>query len=63
MKRDRRGVTRRQIAAAFLAAPAVAQTPPVSDLEAVRRQTQQTREQLRKFKVPQLLEPSFAFRP
>jgi len=63
---NRTGVTRRQLAAAVLAVPVPAQTPaakPADELEAARAQALKTREALRSFKVPQLLEPSFAFRP
>lgn len=59
-------VTRRQLGAALVAAPVAAQTPPakpVNELEAARTQARQSSEALRKFQVPQLLEPSFAFRP
>jgi hypothetical protein len=64
MKRP--GVTRRQMTAAVLASPAIAQTPPAKpadELEAARAQVRKRSEALRAFKVPQLLEPSFTFRP
>ena len=60
------GVTRRQLAAAMMAAPAVAQTPPAkpaNELEAARTEVSRAGDALRKFKVPQLVEPSFLFRP
>ena len=58
--------TRRQAALSMLAPAAAAaqQTPPPADeLEAARRQTQRSVDQLRAFKVPAATEPSFAFRP
>ena len=67
MEHPEGGLTRRQLGgAAALALPALAQTPPakpVGELEAARAQARQTSEQLRKFKAPMLLEPSFVFRP
>jgi hypothetical protein len=64
MKRS--GVTRRQLAAAMMAAPAAAQTPPAkpaNELEAARSEVRRASDTLRKFKVPQLLEPAITFRP
>ena len=67
MKRKSTGVTRRQLAAAIAAAPALAQAPPPAQpddyLAAAREQWKQTSATLRKFEVHQLLEPGFIFRP
>jgi hypothetical protein len=62
-QRDRRGMTRRQIAVAAFAAPAIAQTPQSDELQTARAQAKRNGDELRKFKIPQLLEPSFSFRP
>jgi hypothetical protein len=64
-------VTRRDLAAVLAALPLVAapaanpqtQTAPQDELAAARQRTQQTIDQLRRFKVPIATEPSFAFRP
>lgn len=69
MKRTSNALTRRDLAAAVAVvavSAAKAQTPPVTpvdELAAARAQSKQTSAALRKFSVPALLEPSFAFRP
>lgn len=59
-------MTRRELALALAAAPALAQQPAPSAAEietAAREQVTRTRDQLRNFKVPIATEPSFVFRP
>jgi hypothetical protein len=68
MKQRSRGFTRRQIAAGLaVAAPSLAQTPArlssADELAAAKAQSQQNSAQLRKFYIPPLLDPSFAFKP
>ena len=72
-----RNISRRQVSAALLGVPALAQTPPVSnakpqtvskpgtdeDLRAqASRQVRSTAEQLRKFPIPIETEPAFRFK-
>jgi hypothetical protein len=54
------------MAAAAMAAPLLAQTPPEKpggDADAARAQARQNLDTLRKFRTPMLVEPSFVFRP
>ncbi len=63
-------LTRRQLAAAIIAVPALAQiaTPPTPRYEedpvkATEAGNRATREQLAKFQLPMSTEPSFVFKP
>jgi hypothetical protein len=63
--RQKRGWTRRQIAAAVtLPVPLLAQEPVASsELNQALEQVKRNAEILRRFRVPILTEPSFAFKP
>lgn len=69
MKSSKRGITRRDWAAGVAAGiPAAAQQRPASsnppdELAAAREQWKRTTSALRQFKLPQLVEPSFVFKP
>lgn len=66
MRTRAQGVTRRAVLAASAAAPALAQTPAAQQpglLADAKVQVQRNGDQLRNFKIPALLEPSFVFRP
>jgi hypothetical protein len=67
-------MTRRQIAMALTAVPALAQTTPpstatgpapqpVSSLEKAQGDVREVSERLRKIEIPMDLEPAFTFRP
>ncbi len=67
-------MTRRQIAVALVAVPALAQTPPqststgpapqpVNSLEKAQGDVREVSERLRKIEIPMDLEPAFTFRP
>lgn len=61
-----KALTRRAVLAAAAATPALAQAPAAQQpglLAEAKVQVQRNGEQLRKFKIPALLEPSFVFRP
>jgi len=66
MSEPREGITRRQLAAAAVTTPLLAQTPAASaesELEAARDEMKQVGVRLRKETVPTMLEPSVVFRP
>jgi hypothetical protein len=62
---DSKRLSRRQLGllAAVSAAPAAAQQPAAAEVDRARGSMKRAGEALRKVKVPQLLEPSFSFRP
>jgi hypothetical protein len=66
MSRSTSGVTRRDVALAFVAASAVANAQQAHGedlLASAIEQVKGTSETLRKFEVPTATEPSFVFRP